>query len=513
MASPSSISLQVRAKAALELRNREQTGRLVKSTKPSLYSVYGSDPVAFIHDCFHWKDNERPVFYQDEIVSNLLQYRRESVRGPHGLGKTAVVAWVVLWFSLVHDDETDWKIPITASAWRQLTKFAMPEIHKWARCLNWEKVGREPFNDRLELQQLNLHLHTGEAFALASDNPALIEGAHASKMLYVFDESKEIQPATWDSAEGAFSIGDCYWLSVSTPGEPIGRFYDIQSRKPGYDDWHVRHVTLEEAIRAGRVSIGWAEQRKLQWGENSAVYQNRVLGEFASSEAEGVIPLAWVERANERWEAWRDSNSTLPFTAVGVDVARSGEDKTVLALQFTNVISEMRKYSRQDTMETVGRVKGVLDVHGGKAVVDVIGIGAGVVDRLREMHMEVVPFNASERTDIRDSSGEMGFVNCRSAAWWRMRELLDPSSVDDPIALPPDDMLTGDLVSPHWKVTSGGKIQVESKDDIRERLGRSTDDGDAVVMAFWQQGGPSMQSWIDALKRRNQKSEAIVWDV
>jgi len=117
--------------------------------------------------------------------------------------------------------------------------------------------------------------------------------------------------------------------------------------------------------------------------------------------------------------------------------------------------------------------------------VDVIGIGAGVVDRLVEQDFPVEPFNASERTVRTDESGELGFTNKRSAAWWNLRELLDPDSQWDPISLPPDDNLIGDLTSPLWKVTSGGKIQLESKDDIKKRLNRSTDDGDAVVMAFW----------------------------
>jgi len=90
-----------------------------------------------------------------------------------------------------------------------------------------------------------------------------------------------------------------------------------------------------------------------------------------------------------------------------------------------------------------------------------------------------------ERTEARDRSGELGFANKRSAAWWAMRELLDPAA-DSVIALPPDDLLTGDLTAPHWRVMSGGHIQVEGKDEIRKRLGRSTDDGDAVVMAFWR---------------------------
>lgn len=383
----------------------------------------------------------------------------------------------------------------------------MPEVHKWARRLRWDKLGRQPYNERIELTTLSLKLKTGEAFALASDNSAMIEGAHASKILYIFDESKEIPFATWDSAEGAFSTGDTYWLSVSTPGEPQGRFYEIQSKRPGYEDWDVRPVTLAETVAAGRISVSWAEARRKQWGEESAAYQNRVLGEFASSEADGVIPLSWVEHANERWAEWNDSDPKpeLAFTCVGADIARSGEDKTVFAMRYENVVTELRKTTKEDLMQTAGRLKGILDAHGGKAFIDVIGIGAGVVDRLRELkYSDVIPFNASEHTDYMDSSGELGFINCRSASWWHMRELLDPANGHN-IALPPDDELTGDLVSPHWKVTSGGKIQVEAKEDIKERIGRSTDCGDAVVMAFFDNKFLSLQSWVDGLKRWTKK--------
>lgn len=495
-----SLSLQERAQCLLIVRERQCGDD--EATPTSCLCKYTEDPVSFVRDCFVWKQGEGATPYQNDIMEKLVEHRRISVRGPHGLGKTALVAWLVHWFALTNDGITDWKIPITASAWRQLTKFAMPEIHKWSRRLNWAAVGRLPYNPRLELTQRQLRLKTGEAFALASDNSTMIEGAHASKILYIFDESKEIPVATWDSAEGAFSIGDTYWLSVSTPGEPVGRFYDIQARRPGYEDWFVRHVTKQEAIDAGRMSLEWAESRRKQWGENSAVYQNRVEGEFASSEADGVIPLTWVERANERWEAWNDADPKpeLPFYGLGADIARSGEDKTVLALRYGDVITELRVTVKEDTMQTTGRIKGILDAHGGKALVDVIGIGAGVVDRLREMKYSVVPFNASEHTDYTDSAGELGFVNCRSAAWWHLREMLDPANEHE-IALPPDDLLTGDLVSPRWKVTSGGKIQVEGKDDIKVRIGRSTDYGDAVVMAFFDNNFLSLRSWTDALKR------------
>jgi hypothetical protein len=446
-----------------------------------------------VHDCIIWKDGQAPAFYQDEILSYFPTHSRVAVRGPHGLGKTALISWQTLWFALTRDGE-DWKIPTTASAWRQLSKFLWPEIHKWARRLNWEKLERLPFKDKQELLDLSLKLQTGEAFALASDNSSMIEGAHAVNLLYVFDESKEIPNQTWDSAEGAFSSGNACWLAYSTPGEPNGRFYDIQSRRPGYQDWKVRHVTLDECIKAGRISPGWVADRKAQWGEESAVYQNRVLGEFASSDEDGVIPLAWIERANQRWQKWNDSEKKEEFISVGCDIARSGEDKTVLALRFENVISELRRYSKSDTMATTGHITGIMNLYKqGFAMIDVIGIGAGVYDKLREDQVSANTFNASEHTNLLDRSGELGFINCRAAGWWNLRELLQ----NDEIAIPPDDKLTGDLTAPHWRVVSGGKIQIESKDDIKKRLGRSTDDGDAVVMAFYQKGptGIDLVGW------------------
>ncbi|MHB1950178.1 MAG: hypothetical protein ACYCQK_01735 [Acidiferrobacteraceae bacterium] len=483
-------------------------------------AIYHADPGGFVTDCIRWKDlpaHHGPTRYQLDNLRRLARRRRLAVRGPHGLGKTTGSAWAILWFALTRDAAgQDWKIPTTASAWRQLEKFLWPEVHKWARLLDWDRIGRPPFR-RDELLRLAIKLETGEAFAAASDDAAKLEGAHADQLLFIFDESKTIPEATFDAAEGAFSGGggdtaqEAYALASSTPGAPMGRFYDIHKRKPGLEDWDVVHVTLDETVSAGRVSREWAEQRARQWGSSSAVFLNRVKGKFAASDEDSVIPLAWIELANERWLALASDEEIAarapyamasqddqadPLDAVGVDVARSGADKTILALRYGLAIREIRRFSKQGTMDTAGRVLGVLATNPWpsrtvSAIVDVIGIGAGVVDRLRETTTEqVVPFNASERSTRKDRSGELGFVNCRAAGWWNLREMLDPDSGLE-VALPPDDLLTGDLTAPTWRVMSGGRIQVESKDDIRKRLGRSTDDGDAVVMAFWPESGVS----------------------
>lgn len=468
----------------LQRRQGSRVGLLFKKQ-------YRGDPVAFVRDCFNWREGEQPAAYQNEILAELPAKKRVTVRSPHGAGKTTLAAWIILWFALTRDGE-DWKIPTTASSWRQLTKFLWPEIHKWTRKLKWDRVGRPLFDKRTELLALSLKLFSGEAFACASDDPTLIEGAHADQLLYVFDEAKAIKGETFDAAEGAFSGGgsaEAFALGISTPGEPSGRFYDIHTRKPGYEDWTVKHITLEDAIAAGRISREWAEQRKRQWGEQSAVYQNRVLGEFCATDEDSIIPLSWIEAANERWETWHESKEWLPFTCVAADIGRSENgDKTSLALRHGHVTTELRRYAVADTMIASGHVASILNARGGYAVIDLVGIGAGVYDRLREQGLQVRPFNAGAAAPerMKDRSGELEFLNLRAAAWWKFREMLDPA-FDSIVCLPPDDLLTGDLCAPHWKMTSGGKVQVESKDDIRKRLGRSTDDGDSVVMSFFEE--------------------------
>lgn len=446
---------------------------------------YFDDLAGFARDCVIWEADESPTDYQLDGMGRLVKHKRFSMRGPHGLGKTMFAAITILWFSLTRDG-LDWKIPILASAWRQLTKYLLPEVHKWARKLRWDTIGRKPFTNN-ELLTLNLKLSTGEAFAIASDNPAYIEGAHAKFMLYVFDESKVIPDDTWDAAEGAFSTGNCYWLAISTPGEPSGRFYDIHSHKAGYEDWSTLFVTLEMAIKAKRINPDWAKQRAKQWGETSAVYKNRVKGEFAASDEDGVISLADIERANIRWQEKNDRNDWKELTGLGVDIGRGGDPSVICQEWDSRSIRLLERMQTRNSMEIAGRVVGLLMKWLEAVAVIDLGYDPGVYDRVREnerCHDRAIPFVASAKETMLDETQELGFTNLRSAAWWNLRELLKNDLYD----LPPDDKLTGDLTAPHYKLMSGGRIAVEGKDEtkafgkgIRAKLKRSTDDGDTVV--------------------------------
>jgi hypothetical protein len=471
------------------LRRLEELRTLKRDQAALRARRYLYDPVAWARDCIAWPKGGGLAVYQEESLNNLIEYRRVAKRGPHGLGKTTDMSVAVLWFALTRDlAGIDWKVITTASVWRQLQVYLWPEIHKWAKRIRWDVVGRDPFNERTELLDLQLKLDNGAATAVASDKAERIEGAHADEILYIVDEAKIVPAETWDAIEGALSnAGDdtefkAYVLAMSTPGPPSGRFYDIHQRKAGYEDWHTRHVKLAEAVAAGRISQQWADQRKRQWGEDSALYKGRVLGEFHAGEEDSVIPLSWVEAAVERWHEWvAAGRPEIPGPRwIGVDVGRGG-DESVFARRMGHVVTLTVDHGK-DTMTVVDKAEAL----GGRSIVDVVGVGAGVYDRMRQKKLRPLPYAGAGKSTRRDRSKEFGFVNVRSAAYWYVRELLDPE-YDSVLALPPDDLLISDLITPTWDHTAGNppKIKVQNKEDVVEILKRSPDRGDAVVMSLF----------------------------
>lgn len=238
--------------------------------------------------------------------------------------------------------------------------------------------------------------------------------------------------------------------------------------------------------------------------EASSLFQAKVRGVFPSGSSEGVIPLGWVQMAVNRWHDWHDNTEIARYenqrpvaipgrTVVGIDVAGGGEDETAFAIRNGNVVRKIDRFRLADTTETVTAATQHLMEPGSMGVVDVIGIGAGVYDMLRKMKNEgtiaaqVIPFNASAATPRKDLIGQFKFRNDRAAAWWHFRELLDPSRGSQ-ICLPDDERLIEELVAVRYEHFVGGVIKIESKDDIRKRLGRSTDSADSVIQSFWIEG-------------------------
>jgi hypothetical protein len=225
------------------------------------------------------------------------------------------------------------------------------------------------------------------------------------------------------------------------------------------------------------VSKSYAEEIAREYGENSNVYRVRVEGEFPLSEDDAVIPLGLVEAA-----VGREVHPNDMAMVWGLDVARFGDDSTALAKRRGNVLIEPVKERRKlDLMQSAGWIareweQTPIDKRPAAINVDVIGLGAGVVDRLREMGLPVRGVNVGEAASV----DEKRFMRLRDELWFRVRDWFDARDC----AIVRDDGLISELVAPKYKIESSGKIKVESKDDMKKRGIKSPNKADAFCLTF-----------------------------
>lgn len=196
-----------------------------------------------------------------------------------------------------------------------------------------------------------------------------------------------------------------------------------------------------------------------------------------------VIPTAWILAAQSRWQETRDPLARLD--TLGVDVARGGKDKTVITPRYGVWFGDPQVYPGDETPDGwEGLQRVLMAIPTGERPninIDIIGVGAAVFDLARGHGLKVFAMDSRNTSYARDASGQWGFANKRAEWWWLLRESLDPLTGDD-LALPSDRELLADLTAPRWLVKPRG-IQVETKEDLIDRIGRSPDRGDSLVLA------------------------------
>lgn len=502
---------------ALRKQSFRPTGAMVKGLKTHSKNIYDPMSGTFNERKRHYWEDEggivdfveqilgaSPHDYQIRILNSVQKYRRVAVKSLRGVGKTTTASWVLLWLITCAPGET--KCITTASVWEQLKSYLWPEVRKWALKGDFEYIGVD-LRDGRELLDMGIKLDRGQkvAFATSPSVPERIEGAHAETLLYILDEAKIIPDAIFDAIEGAFSTKgtNAFVLSISTPGAPFGRFYDIHRKKVGLGNWHTENVSLAEALAAGTIDIEHMETMKELWGEDSPLFKNHFLGEFADSSEFGIIRLSWLEAANRRWAELQKLNvlqgmsdkDLLAITTYGVDPADTGMDMTAIA-RFRGRYCDLLEYHNKEVMETIPLLAKLTKPKERVPIgIDGIGIGAGLFQALRNQGYRMKNLKASARAldrvgnPLRDTTGTMTFLNMRIGMYWALREALDPTSLAyAELALPPDDKLTQDLIIPEWKDSLGVYRFAQPKDKLRDKLGnRSPDGGDAVAMGWWMQ--------------------------
>lgn len=219
-----------------------------------------------------------------------------------------------------------------------------------------------------------------------------------------------------------------------------------------------------------------------------------------------AIPTAWIKAAQARWRSRTDQDKG-PMSAIGYDVARGGVDKASLARRHGQWFDELVTVPGKATADGPSGVAFLIQYlrDGAPVAIDSIGIGSSVLDFGRAANLNVHAVVGSEATTAMDKAGRLRFRNVRALMYWRLREALDPTN-PDPISLPPDPELFGDLAAVRYRIVTMGReaaIQMRSKDEIREELGRSPDKGDAVAMTFVDGlPAPGRTQEAQAFKRR-----------
>lgn len=409
----------------------------------------------------------KPTEQQLEAGRELVARRRVSIRSGHGTGKSTLMAWCVLWFLCTRFPA---KVPCTAPTGHQLEDVLWAEVAKWLGVL---RDKHPQLGEQIEWSAERVYLKRApsESFAVARtsrpEKPEALQGFHSENILFLIDEASGIPDEVFQVAEGALSTEGAYVLMAANPTRMDGYFFDSHHRMRSR--WAALHWSGEDSPMVARPYI---EDMRAKYGAESAVYRIRVLGDFAGN-PDGLIPLDLIESAIGR--------DVKPYGAEvwGLDVARFGEDRTALARRRKNYMgAPVESWRGKDTMQTAGMVKARYDaakVKPDAIFVDVIGLGAGVVDRMKELDLPVVGINVAETPSAHDKYNRL-----RDELWFEAREWFQGRDV----AIVPDDDLTAELTLPTYKLTSAGKIQVESKDELKRRGVTSPDLADAFCLTF-----------------------------
>lgn len=428
------------------------------------------EPAKFVEQALH----ASPEQWQRQALACIRDHDRLAIRSGHGVGKSAFLAWTILWWLLTHYPA---RVGCTANTAAQLNDVLWGEIDLWLNKLQPE------FKDLLELKSdyLVLREKPKQCFAVAKtarkEQPEAFAGLHSDNMLFIIDEASGVDDVIFETGRGALSSKGAKIIMTGNPTRTNGYFYNAFHTMRQF--WSLMHVPCSESTR---VSQQYIDECKEEYGEESNAYRVRVLGEFPIEGDDTVIPLHLVESAVDRDVALIPDSGEV----WGLDVARFGDDRTALAKRSSNHLVEKIKWWRgKDTMQVCGVVIDEWNLCKKKPqtiFIDTIGIGAGVYDRLAELGYPVAGVNVAESPAF----GER-FLRLRDELWWNAREWFRALNV----RIPDDGSLIAELTLPTYSHSSSGKLKVESKDEIKKRtaktassLGKSPDLADALVLTF-----------------------------
>lgn len=408
--------------------------------------------------------------------------KQVSTCGANGSGKDFLAARIALWWMACHEDFA--KVVITAPSFRQIKDVV------------WQELRDAYLNARVDLggQLLETpYLGWDERrfiIGFSTDKSYKVQGFHSSHLLLIISEAHGMKQSDIDALR---RLGPNCILMTGNPIVELGEFYDSHHSKAhlwqtiNIDAFDTPNVIEGREVVPGLVTRDDIETYKANWGEDSPLYRMTVLNEWCEGMGQLiVVPLSWALGAEGV------EYPPGPVEVVSVDVARFGADETVILSRRGRVVRTLWRVQGFDLMSTVGWIKGYHD-DGHKFahyIIDGVGVGAGVIDRLRELGIGVIDSQGGGA-----ASDSTRYVNRVAENWWRMREAY-AKGLDTEI----DPLLRGEVSSRKYKIQSDRRIQLESKDDMRKAGRKSPNTADALAQSFaldWDLDGEHMSADSD----------------
>lgn len=443
----------------------------------------------------YWRQN--PVDYckdilgltlwskQREIIESVRDNPRTTVRSASAVGKTLTAGCAVLWFMTCFRPST---VLTTGKSFRQVKE------QLWREIRTKHSQSKIPIGGEITQTSLTL-ADDWFAFGFSTDEPDRITGFHNKHILVIVDEASGIPDEVYGAIENPLAAGFTRLLLLGNPTQGVGKFRDSFA-SPSYKSFHISAFDTPNITGEGNgafsflVNKEYIEERKLEWGEDSPLYEVYVLGEFPSGETDRLVPFGLAELAINK-EIKVDEDAPV---AIGVDTARMGDDENVLYVRHGGKVTKFitwRKALTEHSVEKISRmVKETTEFYNHPPVVNIDeGYNPGIVDGLKRLGLKVNGISFQGKP-----SDEKIFANIRAEMFWGLAKHFQ----DGDIQIPGDKILLKQLTDIKKKPLNRlDQIIIESKEEMKQRGLKSPDRADALALAFYEPKSKIMSvRWI-----------------
>lgn len=465
---------------------------------------YARDPALWARE----KLGEHLWSKQVQIAESVRDNRLTCVKSCHGTGKSFVASRLTAWWLDIHPPG-EARVVTTAPTGDQVKAILWSEINgAFAKA----QARGNPFLGRINETDWKLGKRLLAFGRKPSDyNPHAFQGIHAKYVLVLLDEACGINKQFWTAANALATGEHCRILAVGNPDDPgsyfaracgSGRWNTI--RISAFDSPNFTDEPVPDDLRPMLVGQSYVDDMRAEYGETSPTYISKVLGEFPSDAEDGVVRLSAIRACAQPRET-ELTPAQLGPVELGVDLGAGG-DETVVRERRGILVGREWRSREKDPMKVVDLIVDAIQTAGATAVkVDSIGIGWGIVGSLRERREQGAHAADILGVNVGTASTEPGrFPRLRSQIWWQVGRQLSEDRGWDLSQLAPEDRerLVTQLTAPKYTRDAAGRIVVEKKEETKKRLGRSPDNADALLLAFYQAPGGinEAMSWLQGYR-------------